>query len=181
MRIFMFFIVFPVSIPILSESKIRTEFTFYTIYPNFKKDLEQEIREQSPIVKNGIRYNGHTHWHVNWTFEWKERNGRCQISEVNTYLTVKYSMPRIPGNHLVSSEARDSFDEYYDSLFKHEQGHRDSGLFAARDIRKALTSLGLFKDCKKLETVANKIAEKIIVKYNKRDEDYDKRTNHRQF
>ena len=174
----MFFINFLASFPVFSEPVINTEFKFYSIYPNDKNDLEREMRERTPVVKDGLKYNGHTHWDVDWTFKWKERKGRCQISEANTYLTVKYTMPRIPGDHLVSPEVRHSFDEYYESLFEHEQGHRDSGLFAARDIAKALVSLGSFKDCNDLETVANKMGEKIIQKYNKRDRDYDKKTNH---
>jgi predicted secreted Zn-dependent protease len=181
MRKFTFFVVFMVSFPVLSEPKINIEFNFYTIYPDYKKDLDPEMRERSPIVKEGIKYNGHTHWDVNWVFKWKETNGRCQINKVNTNLTVKYTLPRIPSDHTVSPEVRHSFDKYYESLFKHEQGHKDSGLFAARDIEKVLLSLGLFKDCNRLKTVANKIGEKIIKKYNRRDRAYDKQTNHGRF
>lgn len=181
MRILIFIIVFLASFPISSEPQISTEFDFYNIYPYFNKDIEREIHERTPIVKDGLKYNGHTHWHVSWTFKWKKINGRCQISEVNTFLTVKYTMPRIPDDHLVNTEVQHSFNEYYDSLFNHEQGHRDSGLFAARDIEKSLASLGLFKDCNSLETKANMISEKIIQKYNNRDRDYDKKTNHGRF
>jgi len=181
MRIFMFFIIFLASFSVSSEPKISTEFNFYTIYPTHKKDLEPEMRERTPIEKEGIKYNGHTHWKVNWTFQWKEASELCQISEVNTYLIIKYTLPRIPSDHTVSSTVRHTFDKYYESLFKHEQGHKDSGLFAARDIEEALLSLGLFKDCNCLETVANKIGEEIIGKYNKRDKDYDTRTNHGRF
>ncbi|MEM7760935.1 MAG: DUF922 domain-containing protein [Cyanobacteria bacterium P01_A01_bin.40] len=57
--------------------------------------------------------------------------------------------------------------------------HKDSGLYAAREIERELKSLGSFHSCQKLETVANQKAHKIIKKYNERDRNYDLQTQHR--
>ena len=71
-----------------------------------------------------------------------------------------------------------TIERFYSVLLKHEEGHKDSGLYAARDIEKALLSLGSFNDCQELEITANQTAKKIIQKYNKRDKDYDRKTDY---
>ena len=73
---------------------------------------------------------------------------------------------------------RTIFNNFYAALFKHEQNHRDSGLYAARDIEKALLNLGSFPNCQKLESAANQKGHQILQQYVQRDIDYDKRTDH---
>lgn len=178
MKIFFGFIISLISLTALSEPKKDTEFRFYDIYPKTKIDLKREMYNKTPITVNGRRFLGDTKWYVKWRFKWKKKNGNCYIYNVNTDLKVHYIMPRIPNNFPVDSKVRNSFNRFYRALFKHEQGHKASGLYAARDIEKKLLSTGGFNDCKKLEKSANKIGKNIIEKYNRRDKRYDQRTNH---
>ena len=87
-------------------------------------------------------------------------------------------MPKIADDFPVGSDIRSSFDKYYKALLKHEKEHKNSGLYAARDIEKEILSLGAFNNCQKLEKIANNKGKNIIEKYNKRDKDYDQRTDH---
>lgn len=177
-KIFFGFIIFLVSLPTLSEPKIETKFSFYNIYPKTKVDIKRELHERTPIMLNGKKFRGDTQWYVNWRFKWKRKNGSCQIYSVNTDLSVQYTMPKIPNDFPVDSSIRDAFEKYYHALLKHEQGHKNSGLYAARDIEKELLSLGAFKNCQRLEKIANKKGKSIIEKYSKRDNEYDQRTAH---
>lgn len=55
-----------------------------------------------------------------------------------------------------------SFQGYFQALMKHELGHKDSGLFAAREIESALLELEADTDCNRLSAAANRIGRKII-------------------
>jgi predicted secreted Zn-dependent protease len=178
MKIFFGLIVFLISLTAISEPKMATEFRFYDIYPKTKGDIKQELYKRTPIILNGKRFRGDTKWHVNWKFKWKKKKGSCQIYTVNTDLTIQYTMPKISDDFPVDSGIRSSFDKYYKALLKHEQGHKNSGLYAARDIEKELLSLGEFNNCRRLEKIANNKGKNIIEKYNQRDKDYDQRTDH---
>lgn len=136
------------------------------------------MHKRSPVKKNGKTFKGHTHWNVKWNFKWKRKNGICYITKVNTSLTITYTMPRIAKDYDVAQPVRQSFSNYYNSLLNHEKGHMKSGLYAARDIEKALLNLGSFKRCDKLDETANATANKIVKKYNRRDTEYDRKTNH---
>ncbi|MEM8675835.1 MAG: DUF922 domain-containing Zn-dependent protease, partial [Cyanobacteria bacterium P01_G01_bin.67] len=168
----------PISSPVLSEPSVTTKFKFYDIYPQTKSDLGKEMYARTPIVYQGKKYDGYTSWYVNWRFGWRQKNGLCKISSVNTKLDIGYTMPRLPQQYQVDSTVRNAFDRYYSVLFEHEQGHKDSGLYAAREIERELKSLGSFHNCQKLETAANQKAHKIIKKYNERDRNYDLQTQH---
>lgn len=174
---FVFFILLISSIA-YAEPVIDTRFNFYKIYPSSKNDLSKEMHKRSPIRKNGKTFKGNTHWYVKWTFKWKRKNGICSITKVDTSLTVTYTMPQIAKGYEVTQSIRQSFENYYTSLLNHERGHMKSGLFAAREIEKSLLSLGSFKSCQRLDETANALGHKIIKKYNKRDKEYDKKTNH---
>ena len=87
-------------------------------------------------------------------------------------------MPKISDSHNVKPEVERVFNQYQSALLKHEQGHKDSGLYAAREIEQKLRSLGACKDCKNLEQAANQTATQIIKKYNERDKNYDLKTDH---
>ena len=142
------------------------------------EEIGREMHTRSPVKKNGITFKGHTKWHVKWNFKWKKRNGICKITQVKTHLNVTYTMPRIPINHPVKLNVRTPFNNYYNALMKHEEGHKDSGLYAARDIEKALLKLPTDIDCNRLSNSANQMGHKIIKKYNQRDINYDKKTKH---
>ena len=167
-----------ISNPVYSEPTVNTHFDFYDIYPSSKYDLGKEMTSRSPIKSNGKTFYGRTDWRVEWKFRWKKKNGLCKITSVSTFLDVKYTMPRIAKRSEVSQPIRSSFDRYYKALLNHEEGHMKSGLYAAREIQKELFNLGMYKSCERLEKVANNQGSEIIKKYNKRDLDYDKTTNH---
>jgi predicted secreted Zn-dependent protease len=164
--------------PVLAEPTIATKYNFYSIYPQKKQDLEREMTERSPIIFKGKKFKGYTKWYVEWRIRWLENQGSCKITQVKTALTVTYTLPKIPKDYKTPGETRTIFNNFYAALFKHEQNHRDSGLYAARDIEQALLNLGSFPNCKKLELTANQKGHQILQQYVQRDIDYDKRTDH---
>ena len=164
--------------PVLAEPTIATKYNFYSIYPQKKQDLEAEMTKRSPIIYQGKKFKGYTKWYVEWRIRWYEKQDNCQITQVKTSLTVTYTLPQIPKEYETARETRIIFNNFYAALFKHEQNHRDSGLFAARDIEKALFNLGSFPNCQQLELAANQKGHQILQQYVQRDIDYDKRTDH---
>ncbi len=161
-----------------TEPKISVNYKFYDIYPKSFNDIDKEMYNKTPILKNGARYRGYTDWHVKWSYSWQNKGNYCKLTSVSTRLDVTYTMPKIPDNFKVNSKILSVFNNYYKALINHEYGHKDSGLFAARDIEKELIKLSSSKGCKNLASTANSKAQKIIKKYTQRDLYYDKHTQH---
>lgn len=178
LQAFIVALAFMVSGMVYAEPTTSTVFKYYDIFPASNAELNREMLKRSPIKKNGRTFKGHTHWKVNWHFKWQRRNGICRITKVNTTLSVTYTMPRIAEGYRVTQPVRRSFNSYFASLLKHEKNHMKSGLYAARDIEYALLNLGAFASCEQLDATANATGKRIIQQYNKRDREYDKKTDH---
>lgn len=161
----------------LAEPKVDTLFVFYDIFPTSKHDLRAELFKRSPIKRNGETFHGNTDWHVSWNFRWKNTNGICNITEANTSVRVTYTLPQIAKDHPAAQPVRKSFKNYYSLLFKHEENHMKSGLYAAREIEIELLNLDALR-CDGFGDAVNARANKIIGKYNKQDKEYDKKTDH---
>ena len=162
----------------LAEPSVNTVFKHYKIYPESKQDFQTELFNRSSINKEGRTFFGHTNWRVEWRFRWTRKNGKCRINQVTTSLDVTYTMPQIPEQHEVDTGLRASFESYYQLLLAHEQEHMKSGLYAAREIEDTLLNLGSFDHCDRLNDEANASGHRLIKKYNRRDIEYDRRTNH---
>lgn len=173
------FVLFTLAISniVRANPTVDTLFVFYDIFPTSKHDLPEEMYKRSPVKKNGQTFHGHTQWYVKWNFNWKRTNGSCSITKVNTTVSITYTLPQIARNHAVAQPVRQSFENYYLSLFKHEENHMASGLYAAREIEIALLNIDAL-NCDELDASVNASANKIISKYNERDTEYDKKTNH---
>lgn len=164
--------------PLKSEPSLKIDYKFYDIHPVEPQELYREMHQQSPIIYNGKKFVGFTNWRVTWKYSWQTRNEQCQIKTVSTDLQVVYTMPRIHSSHSVTPQVRQKFDRYYADLLQHEKGHKDSGLYAAREIEQSLLDMQPLKSCKRLSQSANYRAEQIIKKYNQRDLNYDRLTEH---
>jgi len=167
-----------ISPPLRSEPNIQINYKFYDIYPVKPEELYQEMHQQSPIVRNGRKFVGLTNWRVNWKYSWQKAKEQCKIETIATDLQVTYTMPRIHTSQAVSPQLKQAFDRYYAELLQHERGHKDSGLFAAREIEQELLNMQFYEDCEQLSQAANYRAKQIIKKYNQRDRDYDRLTQH---
>ena len=166
------------SAPVKSEPRVQVEYKFYDIYPIDRKDLEEQIFQTTPIRYNGKKFAGLTQWRVSWKFNYQKINKGCRIDRVSSNLAVTYTMPRISQQYKINAKVRNSFDAYYATLLKHEEGHKDRALEAAKEIEQKLLSIGTFNSCKRLGEFANQKAYKIIEKYKDINREYDRQTNH---
>jgi predicted secreted Zn-dependent protease len=165
------------AIEVGAEPVVNIQYKYYSIYPKTKWDLNKELNERSPINFQGKRYRGYTKWFVQWQYKWWKTDKDCKITTVKTILDVTYTLPKIPPNHPTNAEARQVFLRYFTALFKHEENHKNSGLYAARAIEKSLLGLGIFPNCPSLEAAAESKAQQIIQQYRQRDINYDKQTD----
>jgi len=162
-----------------AEPVVTTSFEYYDIKPAQRSDINNEMSDKSPIRQGSSTFLGLTKWHVKWRFNYKMSTaGLCSITKVSTTLDVKYTMPRIAEDFAVKADVLTAFNRYYEALMLHEEEHKNSGLYAAREIEAALPKLETDTDCDRLVNTANSLGHKIIKKYYKRDADYDKKTDH---
>lgn len=127
---------------------------------------------------DGKIYDGFTTWFVKWEYKYSSIPGQCLLNYVDVSVEVEYTLPKCAWRFLHGSEARRKWLKYIEALEKHEQGHGNFGISAARDIEKALLEIGSRSQCNMLDANASAIANKILVEYRKKQIEYDSETNH---
>lgn len=166
------------SVFLFSEPRISVKIDYYKLYSTSQLGLRREMNEKGIRWTDGKTYDGFTSWYVKWRYEYYYKKGYCSLEAVDVSVEVKYTLPKWVVKPLGNREARNKWVRYSDALKKHEDGHRDFGIGAARDIEEALLSIGSRPSCDRLGADANAVAYRIINDYNKKEIEYDRKTEH---
>ena len=150
----------------------------YAIRGKTAHDLRQEMRAKGPPGAGGRRFDGYTKWDVDWRYWYRQRGGMCTIDRVQIKVKITTTLPVWQNEQDADDQTRTRWHRYREALVRHEDGHRQHGLAAARDVDRTLKALAAEKSCDALGAKANESAKAIIGGYNQRDLDYDRDTNH---
>jgi predicted secreted Zn-dependent protease len=162
----------------IAEPEIRVNHVYYMVEGNTAENIQADINRKSPVQNNGRRHAAHTRWHVSWKFWWTDNGSSCEISKVTTRLDVVYTLPRLNKSSAMPEPVLARWDKFNTALFSHEQGHKQLGVMAAKEIEDNILSIGPGNNCTVLELDANTIARKVIEKYSLIEKEYDRSTNH---
>jgi len=178
LRVWCVFLVLVYSNSAIANINVIKSFEYYNIYPKTKHDINLQIQKFSPIVHNNTKFHGSTTWKVEWSISWKKSNEICYIDTRSAKLNVVFKMPRIPYDFIATDGVLDTFNNYYEALLNHENGHMDSGIKALKDINVLLAHYNSFHDCQALNESVQSSISQIVEKYKLEDIAYDTRTKH---
>jgi predicted secreted Zn-dependent protease len=169
--------------PLTSEDlfpnpEISVEEEYYEIDGKTDQELYRNIFLVSPINENGETYAGYTSWSVSWNYWWKETPKDCTISNVKTFVKVKYTLPSWSHAHWNSHGLERKWKTYSTALRQHEEGHSEFGIKAATKIQHTIKEMGPRNSCSELEHAANLIGEEILEEYMGHNRQYDIETDH---
>lgn len=153
----------------------RTE--YYSVSGASARELHHNMQLSGP-VQNGKRYDADTNYYVKWTYNTEESGDTCVLSDIKVTVDTVYKLPRWQDYANASQSLQQNWDYYYAKLQAHERGHADHGMNAGFEIEAKLTQLSPMKNCNILIETANKDAYEILGKYQRRDEIYDRETDH---
>ena len=157
--------------------KVNINTEYYSIYGSTANELRNEMNTKSSIKQSGNTYDAYTSWFVNWRFNWNENHGKCSMTNVKTTVKVNFTLPKWKNSNSAAVDLKKRWTHYYNALITHENGHKDFGVNAAKEVESRLSVLSA-KSCSSLKSKANRLGKKIIDKYIVLEKKYDKNTNH---
>lgn len=178
LRVWFVFLIFLYSNSVVANSAISTRFEYYDISPKTKYDIKSELQKRSPILHESTKFHGSTIWQVIWNISWTKSNGICFLDSSEAKLNVLFKMPRISSSFSATNVVITSFNRYYEALLKHENGHMDNGIQALNEINELLLNFNSFSDCQVLNDIVKDSITKVVEKYKRQDESYDRQTEH---
>lgn len=153
---------------------------YYTVSGVTVYDIRRSLNMRSPIMDRGQKYDARTAWYVKarWKYQKSRVNGLCTMTKVQTYLNVRYTMPKLTDIGIANRNAIYKWKYYISALFRHEQGHKEFGVRAAREIESRIMNLSGSNNCQVLSSNAKRVIRTVMQKYKYLEREYDRVTNH---
>lgn len=148
----------------------------YPVHARADHSLREALNAATPILSEGKRFHGYTHWNVRWNFWWQQdAAGRCRITRVATRLRTRIQMPELRSS---TAAQQAQFRRYREALHAHEQEHVEFGRKAAQAIDRGIAALPPAPDCPTLEQQANALGQRLLAEQAQQERAYDQRTRH---
>lgn len=161
-----------------AKPSVSVKRSYYSISGLTSHDLREQMKKFGPGVQNKIWGDASTKWKVTWSFGVTQVLGGCRINHVTTFVQVTFITPRWKNSGEGSPELRERWQKFLKALQKHEDGHKDHGIYAAQEIETEVAGLKPMSNCSEVARAANSTANGIIQKYQGKDRYYDLLTLH---
>ena len=164
--------------PTFADPDVQVKKKYYAVSGTTAAEIRTSLTSNSPVTYKGRKHDARTDWQISWNYYWNETPHNCKLTRINTNLEVSYTLPLLTSLEKLEEPLKSRWNNYYEALLKHEEGHQDFGIQAAGEIESTLHALGPRKDCETLQKDANSAGHRILNKYAKLEKAYDKETNH---
>ena len=128
-------------------------------------------------AKLGSGHIASTRWRVTWKYTLEESKG-CRLKDFRVDVTAKIRMPRWADRDAAPAKARASWDAFREAIRKHEEGHRDHGVRAGRELGREIRRVGSRSDCRRLRADVDMIGDRVTARFQAADNEYDRVTRH---
>jgi predicted secreted Zn-dependent protease len=118
-----------------------------------------------------------TRWRVAWKYS-LEGTTACRLKSFHVDVTTKFRMPRWVDRDSAPMAARKSWDTFFEAIKRHEEGHREHGEAAGREIAREVRALSPRGDCRATRAELDRIGSAAVARYKERDDEYDRMTRH---
>lgn len=164
--------------PVPADPLIRMHTSYYYVDGSSATVLAAQIDQNGPPDAGGKRYAGITKWDVQWKFKHEQQGVACTMKGVAVAVGIAQTLPKWRGEAKGAPALKTRWQQFADALARHEDGHKQHGLAAGKEIEAALLAAKPASNCEDLAVAANSAAEAIVKRYQKLDEDYDHKTGH---
>jgi predicted secreted Zn-dependent protease len=167
-----------VSLPVAAEPLIRQHTSFYYIDGASATLLAAQLDQTGPLGADGKRYAAKTRWDVTWRFGHTQKGSTCSITRADVVVGIAQAMPKWRGEDKGAPALKDAWTKFAEALQRHEDGHKENGMKAAKEIESAVLATKPGSNCEDVEAKANAAAVAIVEKYQALDEEFDRKTDH---
>lgn len=164
--------------PSAAEPLVRMSTSYYYIEGGSALILTEQIKRKGPVGIDGNRHVSRTKWNVQWKFRHNVRDDKCQIDEATVAVGINATRPRWRGEKTGPASLKRRWELMIEAVERGEEHHKRQATLAGNEILTALETLPPARNCQVLIETANRMANKILGKYQAASEAYDIRTEH---
>ncbi len=141
-------------------------------------DLVASLKSVAASDASGHRFAGDTRWQLRWNFRVESAQGRCQVVSAATELELHTSLVRWNPPLNAKPALVKRWNAFADAVRRHEAGHRDIAVAAAREVGERGGRLASEADCETLKRNLDRVANATLREYRDKENSYDVTTMH---
>jgi predicted secreted Zn-dependent protease len=157
--------------------QIEQKIQHYAIAGSSASELRRQMNQLGPSDASG-RHDAFTRWYVRWSYPYDRSPGSCGLGKVKVSVTVSYTLPEWSDPAAAPPDLVTQWNGYLAAVRRHEDGHRDNGVAAGRDVLAKLRAFGTRDTCDAANRDANAAGNRILDEYRTKDRRYDETTRH---
>ena len=165
----------------LEAPQIHDSIEYRDIVGGNEDALSAALKQIGATNASGDRFTASTRWQLRWNFRVEQHPGaNCELASAKTELDIHMTLPRwIPPKN-ASPVLIKRWHTFADALRKHEDGHRDIAMEAARIVADRAAAVPPERDCAALEQRLQRVADDTLHEYRDKESSYDVTTLHGQ-
>lgn len=157
---------------------VNEKHAYYDVKGLSAAQIRREMKLNGAKWNDGKVYAALTSWDIRYRYDVTSENGSYRIKSAYTDVDIVITMPRWEADKQAPAELAAEWARYSRVLARHEAGHKELAVEAAREINGILTGLGSFDSRAELDREARKQAQARLGQMKKMQVDYDEHTNH---
>ena len=143
--------------------------------------LADALKRVGSTNASGDRFAANTRWQLRWNFRVEQQPGAsCGLASAKTELDIHMTLPRWMPPKNASPVLVKKWSTFAAALRKHEEGHRDIAIEAARVVTDRAGAVPPENDCATLKKRLERIADDTVREYKDKESSYDVTTLHGQ-
>lgn len=141
-------------------------------------ELVASMKSVASADASGHRFAGDTHWQLRWNFHVDSAQGQCRVVSVGTGVDIRTTLLRWNPPLNAKPALVKRWNRFADALRKHESGHRDIAVAAAREVGERAAKVAPEADCATLKRNLEQAADAVVRDYRDKENSYDVTTMH---
>jgi len=153
--------------------RVSTTYEYYDVQGATEREIRARLKRSGPEGHDAF-----TRWHIRWSYPHAVAGGRCAPGPVTVDVRITFIFPRWTPPAAASDDLRRQWATVLAGLERHEDGHRDIALRAAREIQETLRALPPRASCAEVNRAATAAGQAILERSRREHERYDEVTKH---
>lgn len=162
----------------ITPPKVNESVDYRDVGGATEDELVASLKSVATADEKGHRFAGDTHWQLRWNFRVESAGDDCRVASIATEVDIHTTLIRWNPPRNAKPALVKKWNAFADALRKHEDGHRDIAVAAAREVDDRVGKVPSASDCTKLKRTLEQTADGVVKDYREKEHSYDVTTMH---
>ena len=162
----------------IAPPKVNESVDYRDVGGATEDQLVASLKSVAQADEKGHRFAGDTHWQLRWDFHVESSGDECRVASVSTEVDIHTTLIRWNPPLSAKPALIKRWNTFAAALRKHEDGHRDIAVAAAREVGDRVGKVPPASDCAKLKQALQQTADGVVRDYRDKESRYDTTTMH---